>query len=597
MQEIIKVDSFETAKDNYKEFGYYANATRALASDIDGLKVSYRRMLWTAMQYPKGKMIKSAVISGECMKIHPHGEQSGVLYSLVNSKLNMFDKQGNFGSALIPGSAPRYTECRYNKMAELYLGQDLLNYCEMVEGDIGYMEPKYLPTLIPFILADGNSSMGIGISSSIPSYDILDLARFYRAGLTEEEEPTVKLDLGSCKVNITSKSMSDLAKRGKISGIRYSVKPIIEGKSIVINDIPPGMSFNKIYGVFNQAIEKDQVDYRDESNSTMRYVFDIVRGDKNQYLNSLKRLTSTESYDLVMTGSYTEDGNIVYSTLYDMRSKSLKYLVDCTKRKFNSEIKKLEKKLNVARVIKYMKDHGVVKDLPNLDKSELKKILPFDEYSVDNALQQNIGRLMKGVSDDEIVTMESELKVLNENLNNPNEYLIKLYDDFISAIEKSYENKTSYVDDIPEGSFDIVVKGKKFYVKDSKTQSSKSHAVLLYPTGWIRVVPINQEYTQDISEYVGMTTFNEDENLIVSCDGGQNGTVFSGKKLISMGEGYILTTKTACYIGVVGETSTLDNGVEIKTADFTYPKKSTPWGIYFRFEGCIVEEDKNFIRF
>ena len=139
MEEIRNIDSYETARDNYKKFGYYANSTRALASDVDGLKTVYRRMLWTAMQYPKGKFIKSAVISGECMKIHPHGEQSGVLYSLVNSKLKMFDKQGNFGSALIAGSAPRYTECRSNKMAELYLGQDLLNNCEMVDGYIGYM--------------------------------------------------------------------------------------------------------------------------------------------------------------------------------------------------------------------------------------------------------------------------------------------------------------------------------------------------------------------------------------------------------------------------------------------------------------------------
>jgi topoisomerase-4 subunit A len=448
---IENINSYQTIRSNYKEFGFYANATRTLASGVDGMKSVYRRMLYTSLQYPEGKYVKSAVIAGECMKLHPHGEQAGVLYSLVNSRLALYDKQGNFGSALIEGSAPRYTECRPSKNAYYYLGQDLVNYAEMIEGEIGYKEPKYLPALIPFILVEGNNAMGIGVSTSLGQHNALDLLDFYRAYLKNPHEGKkyheVKLDVGRVYVRGSKKEVSKGVTSGVVKGFRFSPIGTIEGNSIVVTSVPPGMARKKIMSVFNDAIEKELVDYRDESNAELRLVFDIVHGDPYEYLAKLEGLTSTESYDLVVTGSGDEEGSIVYTDLYSMRRETMKYLKECAHRKFSTEKSKLVMKKGVLEVIAYLKTSGMLKDLPTMTTDEVIEKVPFEKEFVKQALAQSISRLMKGTTQEEIDDLTVHIAEADKNLSDPNPYLIKLYDDFEIELKKVYKSETVYSDD------------------------------------------------------------------------------------------------------------------------------------------------------
>lgn len=493
MQEIINVDSHNTAKENYKNFAYYANATRALASDVDGMKTVYRRMLWTAMQYPKGKFIKSAVISGECMKIHPHGEQCGVLYSLVNSKLNIFDKQGNFGSALIPGSAPRYTECRYNRLAELYLGQDLLNHCEMVEGDIGYMEPKYLPALIPFILVDGNSSMGIGISSSIPSLDVLDLIKFFKSALEDKDYEEMKLDLGLCGIGSSIKDISRSCLSGAIRGFRFNPVVTIEDRSsLVITCIPEGMKFDKIYKIFEDGINKDQIDFRDESSSSLRLVFEIHKGNIEEYKSRVEKLSSTVSYDIVVS---TDDNHIRYTDLYYLREKTINYLRSCCTRKFSTELAKLNKSLEISKIIHYMKENGIVKKLTDLSKEELIKMLPFREESINHTLQLPITKLMKGSTDEDMKRLEDAINKTQYLLDNPNVYLLNLYNKFEEEISKSYKNLTVYSEVYNSDSWFYSLRDKKLEIinrsNDGYTKLDPGRYYACKEDGQVEVIELN----------------------------------------------------------------------------------------------------------
>lgn len=440
----IEIDSYQTAREDYKAYGLYVNSGRALANDVDGMKRVYRRTLWASLQHPKGKKIKSAVLVGNAMKYNPHGAQSGVLYSLVNSRLQMFDKQGNFGSKLIAGAADRYTECCLNKVADLYLGQDLVNYCEMVEGEIGYAEPKFLSALIPFILVDGNTSMGVGVASSIPSLDVIDLIDFYKAGLTKETNLEVKLDLGECKINASSAEVSNLVLKGQINGFRYHPIVELEGKSLIIKDIPPGMNLSKIMKIFEVAIEKEVVDFRDESNSELRLVFDVIKGNAKEYKEKVEGLSSTVYYDLTFAGSYEQEEKIVYTELKLIRERTLKYLKECAIRKFTNEVTNLKRKLNVLLVIKYMKENGIVELLPKLLKEEIIKLLPFELEYVNQALQQSISNLMKGANDNDIKELEDKITSRESDLKDPNNYLISLYDDFKSEVKKFYINKTKY---------------------------------------------------------------------------------------------------------------------------------------------------------
>lgn len=428
---------------NFEEMVEVAKNYNLYVIDVENLK--YKEDVYDiSVEKHHNFLTNSGVVVHNCMKYNPHGAQSGVLYSLVNSRLQMFDKQGNFGSKLIAGAADRYTECCLNKVADLYLGQDLVNYCEMVEGEIGYAEPKFLSALIPFILVDGNTSMGVGVASSIPSLDVIDLIDFYKAGLTKETNLEVKLDLGECKINASSAEVSNLVLKGQINGFRYHPIVELEGKSLIIKDIPPGMNLSKIMKIFEVAIEKEVVDFRDESNSELRLVFDVIKGNAKEYKEKVEGLSSTVYYDLTFAGSYEQEEKIVYTELKLIRERTLKYLKECAIRKFTNEVTNLKRKLNVLLVIKYMKENGIVELLPKLLKEEIIKLLPFELEYVNQALQQSISNLMKGANDNDIKELEDKITSRESDLKDPNNYLISLYDDFKSEVKKFYINKTKY---------------------------------------------------------------------------------------------------------------------------------------------------------
>jgi DNA gyrase/topoisomerase IV subunit A len=92
-EEIREVSIYDVIRDSYLEFGGYINNNRSLPRIIDGLKVSYRRLLYSALQYPKGKLVKSATLLGRMMDTHPHSTDGS--YGIVSAyvKTGIFEGQ------------------------------------------------------------------------------------------------------------------------------------------------------------------------------------------------------------------------------------------------------------------------------------------------------------------------------------------------------------------------------------------------------------------------------------------------------------------------------------------------------------------------
>lgn len=64
-EEIREVNIYDLTRTAYIEFGRHVNNWRQLPQIIDGLKISYRRLLYSALQFPQGKMIKSVMLLGK----------------------------------------------------------------------------------------------------------------------------------------------------------------------------------------------------------------------------------------------------------------------------------------------------------------------------------------------------------------------------------------------------------------------------------------------------------------------------------------------------------------------------------------------------
>jgi len=71
----------------YKTYGKYVNESRAFPLDVDGLKPVERRVLLSAFQVAKDKLVKSARVDGHTIaNFHPHGTSYSTLVNLVQMK-------------------------------------------------------------------------------------------------------------------------------------------------------------------------------------------------------------------------------------------------------------------------------------------------------------------------------------------------------------------------------------------------------------------------------------------------------------------------------------------------------------------------------
>lgn len=183
-----------TYKLMYK-YGIEVNENRALPDYRDGLKPVQRRVMWAAYQlalHPHKPRVKSARIVGETLgKYHPHGDQAcyGAMVTMVNSTQNLIDGQGNWGSLTEPQyAAMRYTEARLSKYASrVFFDPFYLPVVKLVNNyDDREQEPLYLLSLLPNLLLNGTSGIGVGTKSDVPCYTLPSLIRVLKAILKGE---------------------------------------------------------------------------------------------------------------------------------------------------------------------------------------------------------------------------------------------------------------------------------------------------------------------------------------------------------------------------------------------------------------------------
>lgn len=489
----------------YKEYAGYVNKTRALASPVDGMKHVYRRMLYTAASQPKDKLMKSAVIVGDAAKLHPHGEQPAVLYNLVTSGMGMFDKQGNFGSNVNAGSAPRYTGCNLNEVGRAYLGGDLIDYCEMVEGDIGYMEPKYLPTLIPYVLTEGNDAMGVGVSSSVYKLNIKDLIDYYRSYLKGEKSKNVRVDYGSVHILDDETEVSRAVESGEVTRLESVCRVFREGNTVRVKDIPHRAALSKIMKRVQKYIDEDIVDYRDESKEERLLAFEVVDTKKlkvDELATMIENSSRTRnSYANVF--SYAD--KIYYLNLAQVRELGINYLKECTIKKYTTIRDKAIKDIRIYEVISAMKIRGIVGQLFNLTQEDIiAKLSDHAPEDVKAALSKSISSLLRSVTEVEYKRLKATIEEADEILKDQSKYLIALYDKFESLLD--YESNTTYASSLTTESEDKVDENRNVNLQIGITS-----------TGWA-VVREDAAYN---SEFISADDYVPDKDYAIITDEGE----------------------------------------------------------------------------
>ena len=185
--EMIRAEFAEALSQRYLTYALSTITSRSLPDVRDGLKPVHRRLLYAMRQLkldPGQGYKKSARVVGDVMgKFHPHGD-AAIYEAMVRlaqdfaMRYPLVDGQGNFGN--IDGdsaAAMRYTEARMSDVARMLLegiDEDAVDFRGTYDGESE--EPVILPAAFPNLLANGAQGIAVGMATSIPPHNIIELA-------------------------------------------------------------------------------------------------------------------------------------------------------------------------------------------------------------------------------------------------------------------------------------------------------------------------------------------------------------------------------------------------------------------------------------
>ena len=312
----------EELRQSYLSYAMSVIVSRALPDVRDGLKPVQRRILWgmwdTGLVHT-AKFKKSANVVGEVMgKYHPHGDQA--IYDTMarmsqdfSLRYPLIDGQGNWGS--IDGDAPaamRYTEARLTKIsAELLTDIERETVDWIPNYDNSRIEPAYLPAKLPHLLLNGTVGIAVGMATSIPPHNLLEIinATTY---LAKHEDATTKdlmqfvpgPDFPTGGIIYDKKALEEAYATGRGSVTIRALAEIEERKSgsfqIIITEIPYQVNKSDLIVKMAELAQEKRIegikDLRDESDRDgLRIVVELKNDAAPQkVLNQLFQYTELQ---------------------------------------------------------------------------------------------------------------------------------------------------------------------------------------------------------------------------------------------------------------------------------------------------------------
>ncbi len=173
---------------------------RSIPNLMDGLKISLRKILYSAFKKNLTTEIKVAQFSGYVSEHsgYHHGEASlnqaivGMAQNFVGSNnINLLEPRGQFGTRLKGGddsASERYIFTCLNKITRsIYPTMDdkILKY---LDDDGQIVEPLFYAPIIPMVLVNGTKGIGTGFSTEVLCYNPLDIIDYLNVKLSKEEE-------------------------------------------------------------------------------------------------------------------------------------------------------------------------------------------------------------------------------------------------------------------------------------------------------------------------------------------------------------------------------------------------------------------------
>jgi DNA topoisomerase-2 len=452
----------------HKELIHFSkyDCDRSIPNLMDGLKISLRKILFSAFKKNLTTEIKVAQFSGYVSEHsgYHHGEASlnaaivGMAQNFVGSNnINLFMPNGQFGTRLQGGkdsASERYIFTQLNKMTRTLFPANDDNILTYLNDDGLLVEPVYYAPIIPMILVNGSKGIGTGFSTDIMCYNPIQIIQYIKNKLSLEENSVEFIPYyDGFKGQIT-----------KISDEKYLIKGLYEktgNDTIRVTELPVGFWTEDFKELLEKLIEPGQdkegkkitsvvKDYDDMSKDTnVDFTITFAKGkleeleqSKGDYacngLEKLLRLYTTNTttnmhlFDADDKLQKYEKVSDIIDAYYDVRLKLYQtrknYLIDA-----------IEKELILlSNKAKYIKENleGTI-DLRKKKKEQVLEMLESKGYDIidddsdykyltkmpmDSVTEENVEKLLteKGNKEQELAIIKGTTinKMWNTELDN-----------------------------------------------------------------------------------------------------------------------------------------------------------------------------------
>jgi DNA topoisomerase-2 len=399
---------------------------RSIPNLMDGLKISLRKILYSAFKKNLTSEIKVAQFSGYVSEQsgYHHGEASlnaaivGMAQDFVGSNnINLLLPNGQFGTRLQGGkdsASERYIFTQLSPLTRLIYRKEDDPILEYLEDDGFPVEPRFYVPIIPMILVNGGKGIGTGFSTDILSYDPLMLVEYVESLLKLENKdetftPFYKNFQGTC-VPLEGKKYIVKGKYTKSASnkIRVEELPIghwTEDFKQHIENLMEGDKTKKTKGIvkdYNDMSTDKKVDVEIIFNEPIDESMDSC-GMYNKLEKTLK-LYSTQSTNNMHLFNHEEKLS-KYSEVEDILNAYVPVRLDYYQKRKDYQIESLEKELKLlSNKAKYIDENlkGTI-DLRNKKKDIIIKMLQdksYDKLDDDNDYKYLLKMPMDSVSEE-----------------------------------------------------------------------------------------------------------------------------------------------------------------------------------------------------
>ena len=507
-------------KDWFIDYASYVILERAVPSVEDGLKPVQRRILHSMKDLDDGRFNKVANIVGHTMQYHPHGDASiSDAIVQIGQKDLLIETQGNWGNILTGDSAAasRYIEARLSQFA-----LEVVYSPKITEWQLSYdgrrKEPVNLPLKFPLLLAQGAEGIAVGLSTKVLPHnfiELIDSSIKYLRGRRFDIFPDFPTG------GVVDVTQYNDGKRGGRIKVRAKIDQLNKN-TLVISQIPFTTTSSSLIESILKANDKGKIKVKkieDNTSSEVEILIHLPSGvSPDKTIDALFAFTNCE-VSISPLSCIIENHKPIFIGVSEVLKKS----TDLTKQLLGKELKVKKDELNQMwhnstlekifiekRIYRNIEDKESWEDVLNAINKGLEPFInllkkDINEDDIIRLTEIKIKRISKydiDKADKKINQIEEDLKSVQFNLDNLNDYAIRYFKDLKVKYSKGRERKTEIriFDDV-----DV----KKVVVRNSKLYINRSE-------GFIGTTLRKEEFVEECSDIDDVIVFTEEGNMHVT---------------------------------------------------------------------------------